>query len=49
MQILTNVYFIPGTRDPIFELSPKILKFEKNVPKSKLYSVEIKKSSSNPP
>jgi hypothetical protein len=35
-QVLTNVYFIHGTRDPIFELSPKILKFERNVPKSKL-------------
>jgi hypothetical protein len=22
-QVLTNVYFIYGTRDPIFELSPK--------------------------
>jgi len=35
-QVLTNVYFIHGTRDPIFELSPKILKFEKKCAKIKI-------------
>jgi hypothetical protein len=35
-QVLTNVYFIHRTRDPIFELTPKILKFEKKSAKIKI-------------